>query len=281
MISIDAIIKQIDYLPSFNQVAHKALGLLTQPNTNIKDIADVIRFDSGLTANIIKISNTAHYSPSREIAEIGMAIKYLGRDKMIQILTISSTSKYFRNISKGYEQIRGELWKHSISTGLIAEYLSYYEPQANKGTLFISGVMHDIGKTILSIWLADLWTDITHLVKNNNVEYLEAEKSVLGFTHSLVSSYILQKWEFPNDVIVAAKHHHERKNHNNPVARITKLADYISILMGYMTSEDNMLYGGYEDLMEFYKIQSNDLQVIMNECFEIIQKVIIAISNVD
>ena len=274
MISIDSIFKQIDYLPSFNQVSFKALNLLKDKESHTKDIADVIRFDPGLMANILKLANSAYYARANEIIDLVGAINLLGRAKMVQILIISSTSRYFKNIAKGYEQIQGELWNHSISTGLIAEHLAYLEPETDKDFLFTAGILHDIGKTVLSIWLSDLWNDIVYLVKSQSMEFLDAEKKVLGFSHSQVSAAILQRWAFPNNVVLAAKFHHDRKVHKNPYVRIIKLADYLSILMGYMTSEDNLMYGGYDQLMSYYKIQSKDMQVIMNDCFNIIQKVI-------
>jgi putative nucleotidyltransferase with HDIG domain len=281
MISIDAIFKQIDFLPSFNQVSHKALELLTDRDSLIKDIADTIRFDPGLMANVLKLANTVSYARNKEIIDLSSAINTLGRNKMVQILLISSTSKYFKNITKGYEQIQGELWKHSISTAIIAEHLLYLEPGVDRAVVFTAGILHDIGKIILSIWLADLWNDISYLVKTQNMGFLEAEKKVLGFTHSQVSAAILQRWNFSNDVILAAKYHHDKKVHTNPVVRIVKLADYMSILMGYMTSEDNLLYGGYDKLMDHYKIQTKDMQLILNQCFEEIHKVIFDLAKLN
>ena len=132
MISMKDILKQIEFLPVFNQTAQKALQLLLQYDTNNKDIAEVIKYDPGLTANVLKLANSAYFAHTKEINDLTGAINYLGRDKMFQILTLSTASKYFQKPAKGYEQIQGELWKHSISTGVIAEHLSFLEPTINK-----------------------------------------------------------------------------------------------------------------------------------------------------
>lgn len=52
------------------------------------------------------------------------------------------------------------------------------------------------------------------------------------------------------------------------------MADYLSIVMGYMTSEDSMQYKGYEELMNHYKIQSKDMIKIMSDCANIIQEIL-------
>ena len=274
MISMDDIFKQIDYLPVFNKTAQKAMQLLMQPDTHSKEIAEVIKFDPGLTTNVLKLANSAYFAKAKEIKDVAGAVTFLGRDKMFQILTLSTASKYFQNRAKGYENTQGELWKHSITTAIIAEFVSHLEPSVNKGILFTAGLLHDIGKTVLSVWVSDLYNDILYLVQEQGADFLEAEKKVLGYTHSLIGGAILQKWLFEESIVLAARHHHDPKIHKNPVVRITKLADYLSITMGYMTTEDNLAYKGFEELMEHYKIKTKDMQVIMVECFNLIQTII-------
>ena len=274
MISMNDILKQIEYLPVFNRTAQRALQLLVEDVDHNKEIAEVIKYDPGLTANVLKLANSAYFAHTVEIKDLTGAINYLGRDKMYQILTLSTASQYFKKISKGYELIQGELWKHAISTGIVAEHLSFLEPRVNKSTLFTAGILHDIGKTILSLWVSDLWNDILYLIENHKFDFVEAEKKVLGYTHALVGGAILQRWLFPDDVILAARNHHDTKIHPNPIVRIVRLADYFSISMGYMSQQDNLLYKGYEDLMDHYKIQTKDLESIFSNSLNIIQSVL-------
>ncbi|MCL2063190.1 MAG: HDOD domain-containing protein [Candidatus Cloacimonetes bacterium] len=274
MISMNDILKQIEYIPVFNRTAQRALQLLVEDVDHNKEIAEVIKYDPGLTANVLKLANSAYFAHAVEIKDLKGAVNYLGRDKMYQILTLSTASQYFKKLSKGYEMIQGELWKHSISTGIIAEHLSFLEPKVNKSTLFTAGILHDIGKTILSLWVSDLWTDILYLIENQGLDFVEAEKRVLGYTHALVGGAILQRWLFPDDVILAARNHHDSKIHPNPVVRIIRLSDYFAISMGFMSQQDNMLYKGYEDLMDHYKIQTKDLENIFSNSINIIQSVL-------
>ena len=273
MISMQAILKQIEFLPVFNQTAQKALKLLLQYDTNNKDIAEVIKYDPGLTANVLKLANSAYFAHSKEINDLLGAVNYLGRDKMFTILTVSTASKYFNDKIEGYELYQGELWQHSISTGVIAEHLSYLEPEVNKSSLFTAGILHDIGKVVLSTWVKDLWRDIVYIVENNNIEFAEAEKRILGYTHALVGGAILQRWGFPDMIVQAARKHHDLKMSTNPVVRIIRLADYMSILIGYSTSEDSMAYKGYDDIMGYYQVKTKEFEKILNDCYEIIKSV--------
>jgi len=274
MISMDAILEKIDYLPVFNKTAHRAMQLLLDNESENRDIADVIKYDSSLTANILRLSNSAYFAHTIEIKDLTAAINYLGRDKMFQMLALSTASKYFKNHAKGYELVQGELWRHSISTALIAEHLYFLEPSVNKATLFTAGILHDVGKTVLSTWVNDLWNDIIYLISTQRYDFIEAEKKILGFTHAVVGGSILQRWLFSDEIIQASRYHHENKIHNSPFVRIIRLADYFSMVMGYMTNEDNLLYKGYDNLLDYYQIQSKDLEKILNNCFDLIQSVI-------
>ena len=280
MISMNDILKQIEYLPVFNRTAQKALQLLLEDTDHNKEIADVIKYDPGLTANVLRLANSAYFAKAIEIKDINSAVNYLGRDKMYQILTLSSASHYFKQQAKGYEHGQGEIWEHSISVGIIAEYLSYLEPKVNKGLFFTAGILHDIGKIILSLWVSDLWRDILFLI-DQGVDFIEAEKRILGYTHALVGGAILQRWLFPDDVILTARNHHDLKIHPNPIVRIVRMADYFTITMGYNSQQDSMLYLGYEDLMNYYKIQTKDLEIIFSNCHNIIQTVLEDFTNIN
>jgi putative nucleotidyltransferase with HDIG domain len=271
---MDAILKQIDYLPVFNKTVQKAMQALADSETTNKDIADIIKYDSNLTANILKMANSAYFAHTIQIRDLAGAINYLGRGTMLQMLSVQTAMKYYQKHIKGYELIQGELWKHSISTAVIAEHLSYLEPSVNKSTLFIAGILHDIGKTILCTWVNDLWNDIIGLIKNEGYDFIDAEKQIIGFTHATVGGAILQRWLFPDDIMQAARCHHDNKIHNNPIVRIVRIADYISITMGYMTAEDSLAYKGYDDILNHYQIQSRDLERISSHCYEIIMSVL-------
>ena len=85
MISMNDILQQIEYLPVFNKTAQRALQLLLDKANHNKEIAEVIKYDSGLTANVLKIANSAYFAHSVEIKDLLGGINYLGREKMFQI----------------------------------------------------------------------------------------------------------------------------------------------------------------------------------------------------
>ena len=57
----DAIEAKLRTIPAMSGTATKLLTLLKNPNTNATQIEAVVRYDPGLTANILKLANSAYF----------------------------------------------------------------------------------------------------------------------------------------------------------------------------------------------------------------------------
>jgi putative nucleotidyltransferase with HDIG domain len=274
MITVQEILKEIEFLPAFNQTAQKALLLIKQDNYSVKELTDIIKFDAALTANILKVSNSAYYAKSKEIHDIGMALSFLGKDQLSSLLTLITSKEYFKNMMDGYEINQGELWEHNLSVAILAESLAHYEKAIDKSVLFTAGLLHDIGKIILNVWIKKEWEKINHLVEHEGLDFLSAEKKVLGFTHAQVGGAVLKQWNFPNEIINAAKHHHDELLYDDPVVRIICLADYLSFTMGIMTQMDNMKMKGYTNILNYYNIKTREVEALISDNLEKVQHII-------
>ncbi|HPM01532.1 MAG TPA: HDOD domain-containing protein [Candidatus Cloacimonadota bacterium] len=268
MITVKDIVQAIEFIPSFNQSAQKALDLIRSDNYTNKDLADIIRIDASLTANILKISNSALYAKSRQIHDISTALSFLGKQQIYSILTLVSTRDYFVNTIDGYELNQGELWEHNLSVAVITENLSYLEKNVDQSLLFTAGLLHDIGKIIMNIWIKKESDRINFLVEKENMDFITAEKTVLGYTHAQIGGAILKHWNLPQQIIDAAKHHHDEKLFDDPVVRLVALADFLTFAMGFMTQKDNMNMKGYTAVLEYYNIKTKEIQILIAENFD-------------
>lgn len=274
MIPMKDIVEAIEFLPAFNQTAMKALQLIRGGNYNARDLSEVIKLDAGLSANILKAVNSAYFAKSKDIHDIQAAVSYLGRDYLLFLLNLISTRDYYSSQMMGYESKGGELWEHNLSVAVFAEALAGKEPGIDKDLLFSAGLLHDIGKIILNLWVEKEWGKIVHLVEVEKKDFIAAEKEVLGYTHAMIGGAILKKWNFPEPIILAAKHHHDLKLYDNPVVRIVCLADYLTFLVGFMSQRDNMNLKGYDQVLEYYQIQTKEIDQLISHSFDKINQMI-------
>jgi HD-like signal output (HDOD) protein len=75
--------------------------------------------------------------------------------------------------------------------------------------LFVSGLLHDIGKIVEMMFLPKEFSKMTALVEEKNTLLREAELSVLGYTHAEIGKFLGERWNLPPKLIGVIGHHHD------------------------------------------------------------------------
>src|SRR5688500_4873620 len=69
-LQLDALIAETRFLPAAFELLPRLLLLLDDPEANCEDLAEVIRVDPGLTANLLKISNSVSFGGARRTSSL-------------------------------------------------------------------------------------------------------------------------------------------------------------------------------------------------------------------
>ena len=263
MIKMSDIVADIEFLPPFSKVAQKALTLIRKDDFSMKDLTELIRYDPSLTANVLKVANSAAFATTREVSDLQTALSLLGVNQMTSIIMMSAAKQYFEKHHEGYEFYQGELWEHSLSVAVISVELQRYAPDVDEAILFTAALLHDIGKIILSQYVADEYEKIVQLIREQDIDFTTAERKIIGFTHPVVGSAILKKWNFGRTITDVAKYHQTPERVDNPYVDLVALADFISFLIGKVSQKDALAYSGYERLLMKYNIKSKELEGII------------------
>ena len=72
MKTVDRILKSINTIPAFPATGNKVAQLLKKPDYSVTEVANVIKFDPSITANILKMANSTYLGPARESAPLMM-----------------------------------------------------------------------------------------------------------------------------------------------------------------------------------------------------------------
>lgn len=264
MINLQELIEKIDYLPPFNKTALKALSILKDEDYSTRALSDVIKFDPSLTANVLKIVNSAQYAKAKSIDNILTAVNFLGKKELHSIILVSASHDYFKSQMDGYETSQGEIWEHSISVCIISNELSYLEPEIDPDTLFTAALLHDIGKIIMSQYISKEFNEINKLVQDKGLDFITAEKQIVGYTHAWIGAAILKKWNFPKKIVDSVRNHHSPDKVTEPLVRILLLSDYISFVLGKLSQIDGLSYKGYNKVLEYYELDQVQLDRIVS-----------------
>lgn len=225
------ILSEAENLPVLPDIVNQVLQQIENPNSNPKIFEDIISKDPILTAKVLKMSNSAYYGFSREIDTLSEAVLILGLNTLKSLAIAASAFKLLNQSFEGYGLSQGGLWKHSLSTAMAARMLAKILNYQDTEKFFVAGLLHDIGKILLSKFLVKYVNDIKNLAKMREISFEQAEKQFLGFNHCDVGAELALYWKLPDLFLEATKYHHsvyETSIKNTIYIKIVHIADIIS-----------------------------------------------------
>ena len=264
-VNSDEILKTVKSVPALSPGASKLLEVLGSGKYEISDIVQIIENDSALTVNVLKVVNSASMGLRREMDSVHQAVAFLGETKVIGIALASAGGETFNAELAGYHGDRGMLGRHCLWVAIAArEMARHTDGMVDAGVAFTSGLLHDIGKAVISDFMVDLVPTIMEMSSTDvEPDHLNAERGVMGTDHCEVGCGLARHWKMPESLIAGIEHHHhpaEAPEENKAMAYVIHLADTLAMMQGFGTGVDDMQYKfdvGYE---QFVKLDSSGLE---------------------
>lgn len=205
---LNEILARVKSFPSMPGAGAKLLTLLEEPETSVSEIEEILRFDPGLTANELKLANSAYFGIPSKIGSLKQAVILLGLKRLIQLVVASCVSAIMDKSVPGYDMPSGDLWRHSIAVSIAAEALVKGKKRVGVEDVFTAALLHDIGKIVLGSFVKEEMEAIQSIAAKG-IPFVVAENMILGTDHAAVGAHILAHWNLPADVINAVRWHHD------------------------------------------------------------------------
>jgi len=218
-------------LPSLPVVFDELTKALADDDSTAKTVADIISKDTGLSAMLLRLVNSAFYSFPSQIDTITRAVALVGRKQIGALALGASAMNLFPDQPETLLDMRG-FWRHSVAVGLLtrglAERVGYDEPER----MFVAGLLHDVGRLALAAGMPDRARETADAAREQGLLLYEAERSVLGFDHAKLGGIMLRKWNLPFALVNAVLHHHDPENaHVMTEPAVIHLADILACAM--------------------------------------------------
>ncbi len=269
------IIKQIDEFPPVPNVVNQILAAAEDPKSSMSTVSNIITYDPVMTANLLKVCNSAYYGLSKEINSIREATVLLGLDKIVELCLFRCAFENLKKAQHGYNLAEGQLVKQSISAAMITKRIAEQLNVANKHLLFTASLLKDIGKLIMERYVAQSIEEINRLVKNAQLSFSEAEKTVLGIDHEGLGGMMMARWGFsPKMSFIIANHHLQAPQARKDIeTSIVYLAEAICILVGVCAESDMCAFNHYDEAVALLHITEGDIDRFIISFLESREKV--------
>ena len=203
-------------LPTLPNIVIKVNNLLQDPDTSIRELGKTIETDQAMVTKILRLVNSAFYGFRSKIKNIPHAIIILGFNNVRNALVSVSIIKTFsgENAFEGFEI--EDFWRHSVAVAVTSRYLSEQTRLDSPDNCFVSGLLHDIGKLVLSLHFTELFGLVWKSIREDELSFYEAERKFLPVNHAQIGGHLAKKWRFPVSLIDSITNHHAiRKSVSN------------------------------------------------------------------
>lgn len=271
MIQIEDIMSQVKELPTFPAAVARLSKIISADDFSAADIEKIIRPDMTLTANLLRLANSAYFGFSREITSVRQTISLMGIKRVFELAVSCSMVNVIPKVIPGYRMRAYHFCLHGIATAVYSERLADVFQVAVPDLLFTTGLLHDIGKLVLGNFLEPEQEAVLAQI-NQGKALLDIERDLLGMDHSEVGSIMAQVWNLPPLIEVAARWHHAPSEMGNSdyqtMVDLVHVADGIAHLVGFGGDIAGLLRKVDPTAVERLKIDRTTLQKIVLETLD-------------
>jgi putative nucleotidyltransferase with HDIG domain len=197
-------------MPSLSTTVAKVLEICNNPVASANDLNRVISYDPVLTAQVLKLINSAFYGLPNRIPSLVRAIIMLGINTVKNLVLASSVMAVCKGISKTEKVTINAFWAHSLCVGVLSKMIADAEhiPLSEHEEYFVAGLLHDLGKLPLMACCPELYSGAISSAKESGCPLIESENVNIGINHCQIGGLIADKWNLWPAMQDAIKKHH-------------------------------------------------------------------------
>ena len=201
------LVREVETLPQFPENIITLQRLLEDPNHEINDIAREISVDPSMTADLLKLVNSAQFMLPKRVDNIVEAVKLVGTKGVRNLLYSYGTQKV---LGEKYSEMRS-MWTHAYRAAFYAYILakSFKRKKELLDDVYVGGILHDLGQIVIASLHPDLLDRITRVCREKGIPAKLLEDFSVGLNHAEVGALIARKWNFPEQLVSAIRFHHE------------------------------------------------------------------------
>ena len=260
------IMLEIEAFPGMPTTAAKLLPLFDNSDSTASDIESILKYDPGLTANILKLTNSAYFGIPTRVSSVKQAIVLLGWKRLLQVVMTICMSPLMKKTVPGYDLSGEGLWRHSIAVSVAAEILVKALKISDADEVFTAALLHDVGKLILGSFVKKDLEQIEAMVMKG-ITFDVAESMVLGTNHAEVGGRILHKWSFPAELVNAVQWHHDPESCEKScmLSDIVHVANTLGLMTGFGKVEEEPAIEPFGPVADRLGLNADDLEAMARQ----------------
>jgi HD-like signal output (HDOD) protein len=163
---------------------------------------------------VMRVANSNFYGTGKQARDLAEAARRIGMSAVKNIALAAATVDHFADANPT-GLVPQRFWEHSLACAMLSELLAQAADRLDKEQLFLAGLLHDIGRLVLSsIFPAEYEHVAAAVAQGTPAEAIE--RDVFGLTHADATRAVMHLWKVPAALIDAGS------LHELPVERIQR-----------------------------------------------------------
>ena len=263
------IISKMRSFPSMSGIAAKVLNLLDDPSSNAGQVEQLLKQDPSLTANLLKLTNSAYFGIPSKVGSVRQAVVLMGWKKVNKLVMAACVNAITDQHIFGYDLPPGVLWQHSVAVSVTAEGLMRELKMAESDEIFTAALLHDLGKLILGVFVEKELDEIEKKAAGG-ISFQMAEQEVLGTDHAEIGGLMLENWSFPTELVTAVRWHHDPDSapQTSAMTDIVHIANVLCLMIGIGIGVEGLRYEPSVLATKRLGIKPTQLELIASQTLE-------------
>ena len=169
------------------------------PDASVASLEKIVLTDQALTAQLLRVVNSAYYGMSGEVSSVSQAIMILGFQQVRNLaMSLSALSAFHPTNARQRDTVKC-FWSHAFATAATTQFIKELKrlPEKIGQTLFVGGLIHDVGRLFLFVNFTSAYDQVLDRAAREGISAEDAERALLGITHAEVGLLVAEQWKLP------------------------------------------------------------------------------------
>lgn len=209
MAKLRQFVGRMSKLPAPSETYFRLIEHLDSPLSSARSIGQQIESDVTLTAELLRMANSAYFGRSRTVSNARTAIEVMGTDAVRALLTLSQFY-LIPGVRPEVSRRIAQMAHHSFQIGAVARRIAQFEdlPHGMVEDAAAAALLSHVGSAVMMLNHPDIYDRMAQDLDARNLPLGEAERSAFGVTHAEFAAYLLAIWGFSDNAVSSAALHH-------------------------------------------------------------------------
>jgi HD-like signal output (HDOD) protein/CheY-like chemotaxis protein len=204
---LDVMLNQVAKLVPISQDALNVVNMTSLDSFSTRQVAEAIEHDASLAAELLRIANSAFYSPGgKKVVGLEESVVRIGHKRTGELALAMSALAALTGEMVPWLDI-ALTWRRSVAAGLAVELLIAQTGQRSiERGLFLSALMHPLGRVVLGTLYPAQYREMLGLSGQHHEALEVYENRVFGQSHAEVMAQVLKSWTIPPEIFQPLKY---------------------------------------------------------------------------